>query len=71
MFSPLDQILVDEEVSELNIQLLKLSKSVDIQLIATKKGTHFFPFILNNFCLLLVVLIHVLFYIYYSNLFLQ
>lgn len=42
MFSPLDQILVDEEVSELNIKLLKLSKSVDVQQIATKKGTHFF-----------------------------
>lgn len=42
MFSPLDQILVDEEVSELNIKLLKLSKSVDVQQIATKKGAHFF-----------------------------
>lgn len=45
MFSPLDQILVDEELPELNNQLTKLSAWTDMQHVATKKGTliiHFF-----------------------------
>jgi len=39
MFSPLDQILSDEELPELNNQLMKLSSWTDVQRVATKKGT--------------------------------
>lgn len=40
MFSPLDQILVDEELSELNNLLVELSVMTNVLQIANKKGTH-------------------------------
>lgn len=40
MFSPLDQILMDEDLSEINNQLLKLSEFSNLQHIANKKGIH-------------------------------
>lgn len=44
MFSPLDQILMDEELPKLNNLLMKLSEMTDLQLIANKKGIHTFEF---------------------------
>lgn len=41
MFSPLDQILMDEELSELNNLLMKISVITDLQRIAIKKGIMF------------------------------
>lgn len=38
MFSPLDQILIDEELSELNNVLMKLSELTDLHIIANEKG---------------------------------
>lgn len=39
MFSPLDQILTDENLPKLNDLLMKLSELTDLQLIANKKGS--------------------------------
>lgn len=39
MFSPLDQILIDEELPKLNNLLVKLSELSDLHHIAIKKGT--------------------------------
>lgn len=41
MFSPLDQILVDEELPELNNLLMKISVLTDLQQVAIKKGIIF------------------------------
>jgi len=38
MFSPLDQILTDEEFPEINDLLMKLSEMANLQHIANKKG---------------------------------
>jgi hypothetical protein len=38
MFSPLDQILTDEDFPELNNLLMKLSELSDLQQVANKKG---------------------------------
>lgn len=39
MFSPLDQILVDEDLPELNNLLMKLSELTNLKQVAIKKGT--------------------------------
>lgn len=39
MFSPLDQILTDEDFPELNNLLIKLSELSDLLQVANKKGT--------------------------------
>lgn len=47
MFSPLDQILMDEDYSELNNLLMKLSEFTDLHQVANKKGigiSYFFKF---------------------------
>jgi len=38
MFSPLDQILVDEHLPELNNLLMKLSEMTNLKEVATRKG---------------------------------
>lgn len=38
MFSPLDQILVDEHLPELNNFLMKLSEMTNLKQVATRKG---------------------------------
>lgn len=38
MFSPLDQILVDEELPEINDQLMKLTEMTNLHHIANKRG---------------------------------
>lgn len=38
MFSPLDQILVDEHLPELNNLLMKLSELTNLNQVATRKG---------------------------------
>lgn len=42
MYSPLDQILTDEELPKLNDLLMKISELIDLQLIANKKGSIIF-----------------------------
>lgn len=45
MFSPLDQILTDEEIPELNNLLMKLTILTDFQKIAIKKGIHYLKYL--------------------------
>jgi len=42
MFCPLDQILVDEPLPELNNLLMKLSELTNLKQIATKKGITYY-----------------------------
>lgn len=42
MFCPLDQILVDESLPELNNLLMKLSELTNLKQIAAKKGMTYF-----------------------------
>lgn len=48
MFSPLDQILTDEELPELNNLLMKITELTNFQKIAIKKGM---PLLLTHFIL--------------------
>lgn len=41
MFSPLDQILIDEEFPELNNLLMKLTTLTNLQQISNMKGVHY------------------------------
>lgn len=42
MYSPLDQILTDEDFPKLNDLLMKISELIDLQLIANTKGSIIF-----------------------------
>lgn len=44
MYSPLDQILIDEEFPELNNLLMKLSKLAKLQQIANVKGYNYIKY---------------------------
>lgn len=63
MYSPLDQILTDEEFPKLNDLLMKLSELINLHLIANKKGGIIFTacILYNMFIYLLNCLISVCF----------